>query len=545
MCASLGEALTGEVQGQVMLETLERQGLFLSPLDDRREWYRYHPIFAGFLRDALNRRHPGEVAGLHRRAARWYWAHDLPRPAFAHTLAGEDGEFVDEIIGHAFSLKLHSGEIAELKRWLDSMPAEWRRSYPGIALAQAGLYLYEGRPAEASQWLDAVERSLTDEQAIDLRQTGLAAMRCFVACFQNDVAQAEVYAGRALQEVSDAYLDMRAGVFGALGDTYRRNGQWQKAQQSYLSLLDYAAAPSFRVEAVHVFGALADLALRQGQLRTAGGYWRRALDAIQEEDKWGKFPLPLTGWVYIRMGELLVEWNDLDAARDHLTEGLARAEMGGDPRTLISGYLALCHLELSNGDAAKAENFLDRAHHLLRDTQFSEWRSRYERLQLQTWLNADKLQTAVEWTNEMLERGEAEARPEGEPVMPAMARVLVAAGDAASLDRALALLDSLLQQARQEGRGGILVEGLALQALARDTRGETAEALVALEAALRLAEPEGYVRTFVDLGLPFARLLQDAVRRDIAPDYAAALLDAFGTRDPLYRQARTIRCRSP
>jgi LuxR family maltose regulon positive regulatory protein len=127
-------------------------------------------------------------------------------------------------------------------------------------------------------------------------------------------------------------------------------------------------------------------------------------------------------------------------------------------------------------------------------------------------------------------RGDAhEGRLASEAALLALARVSIVKGDGAAIERALALLTDLLPAAEAEGRAGVLVEALTLQALARWRRGERAEGLTALERALRLAEPEGYVRRFADLGLPMARLLQAARSRDVMPDYVGTLLAACGT----------------
>jgi LuxR family transcriptional regulator, maltose regulon positive regulatory protein len=114
-----------------------------------------------------------------------------------------------------------------------------------------------------------------------------------------------------------------------------------------------------------------------------------------------------------------------------------------------------------------------------------------------------------------------------------MARVLIVKGDMPSLERAQALLERLCQATEAEGRAGVQIEALALEALAHWRRGERAGALTALERALRLAEPDGYVRLFADLGLPMARLLQEARSRAVLPDYVEKLLAAFGGDLPL------------
>jgi len=148
------------------------------------------------------------------------------------------------------------------------------------------------------------------------------AVRCFIACTQNDLARAEIYADRALRDLPDKDVGFRPGVYGALGDAYRRNRRWEEAKECYLTALEVTHSPSDRLFSAHVFGALADLELRQGCLQNAARYWRKALTTIRDRENWGRLPLPVIGWVYIRMGELLYEWNQLAEAWDHVSWGL-------------------------------------------------------------------------------------------------------------------------------------------------------------------------------------------------------------------------------
>ena len=131
-------------------------------------------------------------------------------------------------------------------------------------------------------------------------------------------------------------------------------GGGRTRRHCYLTVLDLPHGPAYRFHSVHVYGALADLALRQGGLQEAAACWNKALAGIQDPATWGGFPLPLIGWVYIRMGEILYEWNELEQAGDHLTRGLERAELGGDVPALIAGYLLAGRLHLAAGDVAAA-----------------------------------------------------------------------------------------------------------------------------------------------------------------------------------------------
>ena len=524
----LCDALTGEQNGQAMLEALERENLFVIPLDDRREQFRYHSLFSDFLQAELQQRLPHEVDRLHQRASLWYLEHDLPEQAFRHAAAGEDTELVTQIFERYLVAKLVGGEIRLVKGWLDSLPQSWLTRYPMVVLARAGILLATGRFEECARCLDEVAQlPFASKEEADLHLGRATALRCNIACFQNDLARAEAFAAKALQVLPADELDFRAGIYGALGDTYRRNGRWAQALDSYRKLLEFTHAPIFQVEAVNVYGALADLELRQGHLQTAAEFWGKALQAIQQRENWGRFPLPLIGWVYIRLAELAYEWNDLVEASEHLSLGLERAELGGDVRAMIAGYLIATRLKLAEGDLEQAAAYLRQARPHIERTQFPYWSGRFERAQLELWLAQDNLHEAVRWADAKLKEATSQKQPESEAIQLTVARALVFKRDSDSSERALALLGRLLPAVEEEGRMGVQIEALALQAVAYRMRGKQARSLTALERALRLAEPEGYLRLFVDLGLPMGRLLQEAHSRNVMPRYVKRLLAAF------------------
>jgi LuxR family maltose regulon positive regulatory protein len=529
LCSSLGESVTGEKASQKMLETLEQNDLFLIPLDENREWYRYHHFFADFLQEVLKQRYPNETPDLHSRAARWYLENDDPEASFQHVVKGDNIEIVAECFERFLVPKLLGGEIQTIQRWLDSLPASWQTAHPMIAFARAALLLMTGHFEECMHHLDKVQQlALAHEKDVTLFQARVVAMRCNIACFQNNLEQAETLADRALQILPENDVDFRAGVYGALGDTYRRNGRWEKARASYRKLLDFAHTDSFRVQAVHLYGALADLELQQGHLQEAGKYWMQALSAIQKRKNWGKYPLPLIGWVYIRLSELYYEWDQPEEAWEHLSQGLERAELGGDVRAMIVGFQVAARLKLTEGNLDQAAEFLEQARPHLESTQFTDWFSRFERLQLELWISQDKLETAITWADAKLGKDAFEKQDKNDEVQLAVTRVLLIKGDQESRERALSMLEDLLQTADEEGRSGMSIEALALLAILHWENGDKLSALTVLERALRLAQPEGYIRLFADLGLPFAWLLQEARDREVMTGYAEKLLAAMG-----------------
>jgi len=437
---------------------------------------------------------------------------------------------VVQIFNRYLNAKLLGGELRVVKRWLDSLPAAWVAAYPVLDLGRAGFLAYTGAFEACIRCVDKVEQRLLSVENEDARwqMARVTAVRCFMACIRNDLPQAEALAGQALGDLPDADTGFRPGIYAALGDTYRKNGRWQEAQECYLKALDFTQAPTVRVQSAHLFGALADLDLRQGRLQDAATHWRKALVAIQEQKRAPSVPLPVIGWVYIRLGEILYEWNEMAEAWDHLSRGLEHAELGGDVRALIAGYLIAARLKLTEGDVEAAAGYVERARPLVESAEFADWTSRFQRCQLELWLAQDRLRAAVNWSDEMLREAAIEERAESEVAQLAIARVLIVKGDRPALEQAQTLLERLLQPAQAEGRAGVTIEALALQALAHWRRGDSAGALTTLERALRLAEPEGYIRRFADLGLPMARLLQEARSRAVLPDYVETLLAAFG-----------------
>lgn len=530
MCGSLCDAVTGEFGGQATLETLERENLFVVSLDDESEWYRYHHLFADVLQEEARRAVPEEIPGLHRRAARWYLEREMPEEALGHAVAADDDVLGTTILDRNINALIGTGQITTLRRWLLSLPTVWRTRQPFIGLADSALLLASGEFEASIARIDEVEQRLSALPLVQAQPqlARVSAVRCYISCFQNDLPQAESYAEEALQGLQLDDVAYRADIFGALGDTYRRHGMWEQARSSYLQVLNTYDGDVAPYRAPHVFGALADLDLLRGRLRAADANWNRALEALQDPGARGTVPLPVAGWVYLRLGEVAYEWNDLAAARDYLACGTERALLGGDTRSLIAKAVLEADIHLAEGRADAGDTALQPAHRLLAEAAFPMWRARVARCQVNIWIAQDRLRTLVGWAEEY-QREYGNDLPLDERLVDlAVARVLLLRGDDASLARATEMIADVLRLAEAEGQVAMEIDALAMRAMVMERRGQTVAAMTALEHALRLAEPEGYVRLFVDLGRPMGQLLQEARDRQIMAPYVEKLLQAFG-----------------
>jgi LuxR family maltose regulon positive regulatory protein len=226
------------------------------------------------------------------------------------------------------------------------------------------------------------------------------------------------------------------------------------------------------------------------------------------------------------MGELSYERNDLTAARQHVRHGLELAQLGGDVRSLIAGHLLGARMHLAEGDPDGAAGELKQAHTLLEQAQFPEWQSRCHRCQLELALAQGSARDIARWTGAPpIAAGDDVT---DEPLLDRLtwARALTMTGRPPERQQARQILRDVIAHAAAHSRKGIEIEALALDALARWADGDRAGALVALHRALNLAEPEGFMRLFADLGPPMARLLQEAHHRQTLSTYGMTLLAA-------------------
>jgi LuxR family maltose regulon positive regulatory protein len=523
LTASLCDAVTKTRKSDEILRFLERQHLFVNALDESGTWFRYQSFFAEFLRSECQRQTAVELSELHRRAGAWYFEQQMPDPAFRHAIAAGDRELTIAVVEQFTNSKLMAGEFRLLEEWVAAIPNEWYSAYPALSLPKAGLLAFTGRFEESLREIARIESDIlsVDEKARGHQIGLISAVRCFIACIRNDVASAEALASQALDSLENDALGYRPGIFAALGDTYRRNARWSDAKFCYLTALSHSRAPGVRVGFMHVQSALADLELRQGHLRRAGEHWQAALDAVSDTRNWGKFDLPAIGWVYLRLAELHYEWNELAVSRELLKRGLERSEIGGDARSLVAAYTLSARLLLAEGAIDAAVGSLEQARRLLEHAPFPELSERVDRAQVQCWFAGGRHAGAASWASSRLSDP---VSPNWERMLAIRAMLLTDTGrDRDGFTRSL---DSIVESAERDDEQGVLIEALTLRAVGHWQVGETKAAMVALERALRLAEPEGYIRLFVELGPTMASLLAEARARRLQSSYVARLIAA-------------------
>ncbi len=536
----LCEAVTGQESGQARLEALERGNYFIVPLTERRQWYRYHHLFAQVLSVHLAAEQPDLLPVLHRRASDWYAQNGLLADAVQHALAAAELGQAAELVERAMPDLRRSRQEATLLQWLQALPREEIRRRPVLGVGYAHVLLAHGRlEGVAELLLDAEEaledpeaandvRTVVDEEAFRRLPGEIAIARAGMALARGDVPATMNYARRALDQAPEDDHFTRGGAAGFLGLANWTNGDLEAAHRTYAQGMASLEAAGNIADAVNGSITLATIRIAQGRLRQAMRTYERGLQLAAEQD--GVVVRGVAD-MHVGMSEILREWDDLDAARERL---LRSREMGPHMRFPQNRYrwrvAMACVLE-AEGDLEGALTLLDEAERLYMP-DFTPNVRPIAALRARVWLPQGRLGDALDWAREQDLSAEDDLSYLNEFEHITLARLLLARHryDQAvtALPEANGLLERLLQASEEGQRMGSLIEILTLQALVHQAQGDSPRALAPLERALTLAEPEGYVRMFVDEGQPMALLLQEATKHRIAPSYVRRLLTAFG-----------------
>jgi LuxR family maltose regulon positive regulatory protein len=337
-----------------------------------------------------------------------------------------------------------------------------------------------------------------------------------------------MYARQALDLMPEGDYYERGTTSALLGLAYWANGNLEAAYRSFadgLASLQMGGGILIKIGGTFI---LADIRKAQGRLRKAASAFEQSLQLATAQ---GGPVLQGTAELYLGLSELQREWGDMEAARQYLLKGKALGEKASLPGYEHIWCIAQALIKEAEGDLDGALNLLDKAERLYYRSPIPDVRP-IAALKARVWIAAGRLAEALGWLREQGLSADDDLSYLHEYEHVTLARVLIAQyksdGAERSTHEAVGLLERLLQAAAEGERTGSVIEILALEALAYQTQGDIRAALVALERALTLAEPEGYVRLFVDEGPPMAALLEEAAKQGIASNYAHQLLSAFG-----------------
>ena len=527
LCGPLCDAvvLDPAASGQETLQYLDRANLFIIPLDNERWWYRYHHLFTDLLRQRLERRTASSaadqrksMADLHIRASQWYEDHGLEVEAFHHAAAANDIERAERLIeGKGIPLHLR-GAVTAILEWLESLPATVLNARPSLWLWYGSLLLVNGQTTGVEEKLDAAEAALAQrapgteaDEKTGILVGRIATARAVLALTRYEVATMLAQSRRALKHLPLNNLSSRATANWTEGYAYLLSGDRAAARRALTEAISLSQASGDIFTTILATVGLGNVQEAENQLYLAAETYRRVLQLAGDQ------PLQIIYEAHLGLARVFYEWNDLDSAEQHGRQSLHLARLYDRviDRFVIC-EVVLARLRLAQGDVADAAAILAQASQSALQQNFVHRIPEVAAAQVLTLLRQDDLAAAAHL-----------ARTHSLPL--SQARVHLAQGDTTA---ALAVLGLLREQVEAKSWQDERLKVLVLQAVAYDTCGDVDTAVRLLHDALVLAEPGGFIRLFVDEGLPMAHLLSEVVARGIAPQYTQRLLAAFSPGGP-------------
>ncbi len=545
MTGELCDALTGRADGDVLLERLLAANLFLIALDEDRRWYRYHHLFADLLRSQLDRLPAGRVSQMHRLASEWFGRAGLAPEAIHHALAGADYALAVSLVEqHAMDLAAQ-GHVRTVEGWLRAIPPAWHSQSPRAHLASASVYLLRGNYAASAQNLDLAEVALFGEEGPAGRDAAEAealraewwAIRANLLNVQGQAAEGLEAAKRSLQAARPDQYYVRGVAYVGLGGAYRLMGDYAALVDAYQKAVQNSRAAGSSIAEMLAINALSLTAIEHGQLHFAR---QVAADATEQPERSGILP-PIAGTVVAMTGLVEYEWNQLDAARRHFEQGIQMNKLGGHNAGIVLATVLLARLTQAEGDMEGAGRLVREAADLMAFGVPAWVKPEVLAQQVRLYL-AQNNPVLAEVALKQYPRSvqDVSLHPD-EPFFiaylhlwlhQARSRALLtpsagAGGARGELDQALAVAEHVVAEARQFQRAGIEVQGLLVRAQLHALLGNPPASQADLTQALRLAQPEDYIRTFVDEGPALAALLKGLQKQNVLPEYVRKLLAAF------------------
>jgi LuxR family maltose regulon positive regulatory protein len=531
MCAELCSQVVDDgasdgPDGQAMLETLDRANLFLVPLDDERRWYRYHQLFADVLRRLLERRSPKRIPDLHRRASRWHEQAGFIQEAIQHALLAGDGDRAVQLIEQNGCGFLMRGEVVNLLRLIDAVD-RYRESHVWLGVLKSLALTLTGRLEPAEQALQTAERLLPLPATTVEGRTVVGSISAARALRANQEGEPNLAAAQAQQALADLpeasafSCSMRGVATSILGDASASVGDLQAAGRAYTDAARIGEQAGNTPTTVLATIQLAGVLLEQGHLHQAARAYGEALRLASrpEGQAW-----PLAEDAHTGLAILAYEWNHLAEAEGHVLECLRLCQQWGPSDMQVVAQAVMARIQQARGDPEDALEAARSAEVMAAERQLSPAWS--------VWLCSTL--TRVWIAQQRLDKAEAALRDcradSGDGILPvrlpetiSLARLRLAQGAPAG---AVELLGRLLPVAEAAGRSARVIEIHVLMALALQDQKEMEDSVAAVQAALKLAEGEGYVRVFLDEGPPMAKLLQKVRSIGTGSEYAAHLLSA-------------------
>ena len=499
------------LQSQKILSYLEQTNLFIIPLDNERRWYRYHHLLADLLRQRLQQRDSEQIIKLHIRASQWYEENDMELEAFHHATAANDIERAERLVAGKGMPLPYRGALIPVLNWLASLETAVLDARPSLWVLYGSVLTMSGQPISyAEEKLQAAEAALQNVEPDDTTRDligQIAANRAMLAIPNSDIETIVAQSQRALEYLHPDNLPARTNATWTLGLAHQFQRNHAAAIPAFTEAIAISQAFGNNMVTLAAATCLGQVQEAENQLNLAAQSYQLCLQTA------GDPPWPSACEAALGYARVHYQWNDLDAAEKLGQLGLRLSQQMESVDTPAACWMFLARLKLAQGDVAEAATLLAKAEQYMRQRDFLFRLPDLVAVQVLMLLHRGDLTAAANLA-------------EGHVLPLSQARVFLAQGETAS---ALAVLEPLREQMEAKNWPDELLKVMVLQAVVYDVGGDGETAVKILTEALTMAEPDGFIRIFIDEGLPMAALLtrmKDEAGR--MKGYVHTLLTTFG-----------------
>ncbi|MEM7112127.1 MAG: LuxR C-terminal-related transcriptional regulator [Chloroflexota bacterium] len=544
LSAPLCDAVTGQQHSREMLKQLEHSNMLIIPLDDQRQWYRYHHLFADVLQAHARLELSDQFPDLHIRASHWYERQGLWSEAIDHALSSKNLERTADLVERAWPIIPKGIKPSGWLSWAKEIPLQDVRRRPVLSAAYGWVSLDMGDLQAAEMHLRNVEGWLATPseaqaaQMIVANEAQFPTLSATTACARAYLAQANGdplgvihHAQRALDLLAAHEHYWRGTAALMLGMAQWSDGNLAAAIESITaSLVSQRKANNLYFQ---IFGAviLAEIQGARGNLREALAHYEEALVLAQSNSRQNSQVGQVTINLYAGLGDLYREWGDLETAVQYLSKGQSIIEQVIIPTSEYRLHKVMAQIKEAEGDFAGALTLLDVAERLQQPAAFPDLRP-IPAIRAKLWVRQGRVAEAIKWANSVSDAVSAESTYRREFELMTYARAKLAqyaeTKEESKLLEAKRILQPLLQKAESADRIGSVIELSILLASALEVSGEMAQAVELIQNALTLAEPAGYFRIFADEGQAIRPFLVAALtQKDTKPAYISRLIEAI------------------
>jgi LuxR family maltose regulon positive regulatory protein len=546
LCNSLCNTVLEQQDSQLFLEKVERSNLFLSLLDEQRQWYAYHPLFAEVLRARLEQTAPTEVPLLHLRASQWYAAQQMRSEAIQHALQAHEWSWAAWLMEQIPSQHIW-GRLRDalLLSWIEQLPREVVRERPRLCLTSAQGLFWIAPPGVTESWLrDA--RSAWARVHLREEQTGrvrgkhepeaptsllgeIAALQAIIASsYHGDAGATQAFCQEALTHLEGQQWAARLQETFAQARANISEGDFERAMQRVqVAWSRVKAEGDLVLESVYWYEAVWERTMA-GKLHQAWQLSQQAIHVLHTLEE----PQPtLLCWPYAFHARILHEWNRLEEAQSLAEQAIQLGEQAEMLAFLPFGYTILLQLALSQERWEEARNVSQQLAYVGRIMASPYCTALWSCVdQMRFWLACGDLEQARRWARGLLREAPLASSLAREKQGIAFVRLLLAESQP---EYALHLLLPLVERAIATQRWYNVLEMWLLQVQAYHMLRQQREALARLSQAVHLGASEGYIRRFVDEGPRIAALLsqlREQGQQEEDVPYLETLLRAFKPR---------------